>query len=175
MLQAPNGKCCHFKSTIFGEDILVKKLAKVGSTVLGVLIACGSAQVHADNCKGEDVLVTRIWETTDLGGGHTTTVWQAYSQLVSDFAPYHGTTGDCSGAILTTPDGKTQSMGYCARRDKDGDTYSLSWHQGPGADKGMWKATGGTGKFAGKQNSGWYETAWADGAMSGVTWGGTCK
>ena len=46
------------------------------------------------------------------------------------------------------PDGKTQSMGHCARRDKDGDTQSISWQQEPGADKGVWKSTGGTGKYA---------------------------
>ena len=77
--------------------------------------------------------------------------------------------------FLSTPDGKTQAMGYCARRDKDGDTSSISWHQAAGADKGMWKSTGGTGKFANRTDSGWYQAAMADGAMSSTVWGGTCR
>ena len=66
-------------------------------------------------------------------------------------------------------------MGYCARRDKDGDTQSISWHSAPGADKGVWKATGGSGKFAGRQDSGWFQNAVSDGKMSVSKWGGTCK
>ena len=69
----------------------------------------------------------------------------------------------------------TQSMGYCARRDKDGDTQSISWHSAPGADKGVWKSTGGSGKFAGKQDSGWFQGTVSDGKMSVSKWGGTCK
>jgi len=66
-------------------------------------------------------------------------------------------------------------MGYCARRDKDGDTYSHSYHRAPGADKGTWKRIAGTGKFAGRKASGWWQSAWADGVMSATKWGGTCE
>jgi hypothetical protein len=61
--------------------------------------------------------------------------------------------GECAGTILQTEDGKTQQVGYCARHDKDGGTQSISFHQAPGADKGEWKSTGGTGQFAGKAGS----------------------
>src|SRR5215471_17318645 len=40
---------------------------------------------------------------------------------------------------------------------------SLPRHQAPGADKGEWKSTGGTGKFAGKGGSGWFQTVLMDG------------
>jgi hypothetical protein len=71
-------------------------------------------------------------------------------------------------------DGKTQQTGYCARRDKDGDTTSISFYWPPGADKGEWKSTGGTGKFAGKQGSGWAQVVLADGKNLVVKWGGDC-
>jgi len=65
-------------------------------------------------------------------------------------------------------------MGYCARHDKDGDTQSISFHQAPGADKGEWKSTEGTGKFAGMVGSGWFQNVLMDGKNSVVKWGGDC-
>jgi hypothetical protein len=137
-------------------------------------LVCGS--VLADNCTGVDVLVTQTAETTEIATDHTITIWKAHSVIVSPDSIYNNTSGECSGTILSTPDGKTQSMGYCVRRDKDGDTASISWHQAPGADKGMWKSTGGTGKFAaGKRDSGWYQAVMANGLMSSTKWGGNCN
>lgn len=57
---------------------------------------------------------------------------------------------------------------------KDGDVASISWHQAPGAEKGEWKLIGGTGKFAGKQNSGWFQTVLANGRVQVAKWGGDC-
>ena len=150
------------------------KLTK-STIAAGVLLVFGSSLAYADSCTGTDVLVVRTNETTDLGKGHTITTFKAYSQNVSADSDRGGTTGECSGAVLATPDGKTQSMGYCARRDKDGDTYSSSWHRASGADKGTWRDMGGTGKFAGRKGSGWWQLAWADGVMIANAWGGTCE
>ena len=150
----------------------VKSCIRVPFTVL---LLCSASFAFGENCSGTDVFVTQTYETTELAKNHTIAVWKAYSQMVSPDSNYNGSTGECSGTYLTTPDGKTQGMGYCARRDKDGDTNSISWHLAPGAVKGTWKSTGGTGKFAGKQNSGWFQGAWADGAMSASKWGGKCQ
>jgi hypothetical protein len=141
----------------------------------GVLLIFGSSLAYADNCTGYDVMVVQTNETTDLGNGHTITTWKAYRQNVSADSDYGGTTGECSGARLDTPDGNWQAMGYCASRDKDGDTLSISWHIAPGAEKGTWRSIAGTGKFAGKQDSGWFQHAWTDGVMTTNTWGGTCE
>ena len=150
------------------------KLSK-SAVVTSVLLLFSSSFALADNCTGTDLHVTRTFETTDLGQGHTISVWKAYSQTVSADSNIGGMTGECSGAVLATPDGKTQSMGYCVRRDKDGDTYSASWHRASGADTGTWKRIAGTGKFEGTQASGWWKRAWGDGAMSANRWGGTCQ
>ena len=66
--------------------------------------------------------------------------------------------------------------GHCARRDKDGDTYSIEFALSPGGDKVQWKTIAGTGKFANSTaNSGWAQFKTADGKMAIVVWGGSCK
>jgi hypothetical protein len=160
------------RSALFSEDRMEFTKSIIAA---GVLFSFGASLAYADNCTGLNVFVRQTYETTDLGNGHTITTLKHYSQIVSADSFKGGTTGECSGAVLVTPDGEWQTMGYCARRDKDGDTYSESWHKAPGADKGTWKLTGGTGKFAGKQGSGWWQSAWADGVMRANQWGGTCQ
>ena len=95
--------------------------------------------------------------------------------LTSENSIYNLATGECSGAALTTPDGKTRATGYYARGDKDGDTASIEFAQAAGADKGTWRSTGGTGKFAGKTDSGWWQDVRSDGKMTITKWGGSCK
>ena len=150
-----------------------KKLATIAVAVGTGLFLCGTAL--ADTCTGYDVLVTTSADTRDLGNGMTLTTFQAESILTSEDSIYHLATGQCSGTALATPDGKVQSRGHCARHDKDGHTQSIEWSQGPGADKGMWKATGGSGKFAGKSDSGWFQSVRTDGKMFVTKWGGNCK
>jgi hypothetical protein len=130
----------------------------------------------ADNCTGYDVLVTQSAETNDLGKGHTVTVVSQSSLLITEDSPMHNLiSGACHGSLLTTPDGKTRGSGHCARRDKDGDTQSIEWSQAPGAERSMWKVTGGTGKFASKTGSGWGQGVRSDGKTYVVKWGGTCN
>jgi hypothetical protein len=128
----------------------------------------------ADTCTGFDALVTQSAETTDLGHGLKQTSIKAHSILFSNDSVYNLTAGECAGTTLQTEDGKTQSTGSCARRDKNGDTYGISWRQAPGTDKGEWKLTGGTGKYAGKQASGWFQNVLTDGKMFVTKWGGDC-
>src|SRR5215469_7207587 len=129
----------------------------------------------ADNCTGYDALVTQSAETTDLGHGLKQTSFRSTAMLFSDDSMYNLVGGECAGTVLQTEDGKTQQMGYCARHDKDGDTQSVSFQQAPGADKGEWKSTGGTGKFAGKENSGWFQNVLMDGKNLVTKWGGDCR
>jgi hypothetical protein len=128
----------------------------------------------ADNCTGYDVLVTTSADTRDLGNGMSLTVFRADSVLLSEGTIYNLATGECSGTVLATPDGKARMNGHCARKDKDGDTQSIEVWQAPGADKVMWKSTGGSGKFAGKNDSGWAQTIRSDGKMAVSKWGGSC-
>ena len=149
---------------------LLKCLFVIGTTLSTAGFAHG-----ADNCTGHDSLVVIYAETLDLGGGHTLTAFRQASMLTSDSNLYNLATGECSGAALSTPDGMVRVFGYCARRDKDGDSQSIEFSQAPGAEKGTWKSTGGTGKFAGKSASGWYQDVRTDGNMSVAQWGGNCR
>lgn len=133
-----------------------------------------SGSAIADNCTGNDSLVTVSASTLDLGKGMSLTVFQSESIVTSTNSHYDMTSGQCSGTTLVTPDGKQHTSGHCARRDKDGDLTSIEWSQGPGAEQGIWKTTGGTGKFAGKSDSGWYRNVLADGKRFNSKWGGNC-
>lgn len=144
--------------------------------LIGTSLFASSVALAADNCTGYDVLVTQTAETADLGKGHTLTFVRQASVLITEDAPiFNLVSGECQGSILTTPDGKARASGHCARRDKDGDTQSIEWAQAPGAQRNMWKLTGGTGKFAGKTGSGWAEGVRSDGKIYVVKWGGTCN
>ena len=149
------------------------KLLQSRLVVGASLMVCSVA--FADNCTGYDAQVSTNADTRDLGKGMTLTVFRSESIVISDDSIYQLGTGECSGTALATPDGKARSSGHCARRDKDGDTRGIEWSQAPGAEKGMWKSTGGTGKCAGKTDSGWWQQVRADGKMVVVKWGGTCK
>ena len=149
-------------------------LAAISIVLMTGLWLAGVAQ--AEQCSGYDVLVSQVSETTELSKGHTITVVRAHSMIVTDNPSdkYNLTIGECSGSIVNTPDGKATGTGACARRDKDGDTYSLEWGIAPGAERGTWKTVAGTGKFAGKLDSGWYQDVVADGKVFASKWGGTC-
>lgn len=134
------------------------------------------AAFAADNCTGYDVLVNTNANTLEVAKNHTLTVSRDASVVTtSDASIYNATTGECAGTFLATPDGKFQGTGFCARRDKDGDSQSIAWSLPAGADKGTWQSVGGTGKFAGKKASGWWQQIRQDGGMVVSKWGGTCN
>jgi hypothetical protein len=85
--------------------------------------------VLADNCSGYDVLVSQSAETIDLGKGQTLTVVRNYSMIVNNDPKSrdHLVVGECNGTFMNLPNGQSTGSGMCARKDKDGDTYSLQW------------------------------------------------
>jgi hypothetical protein len=148
----------------------------LASLLVAACLSSVDSAVAADNCTGYDNLVTISMETVDLGKGHTLTVLRQHSALTSEDAPiWNLVTGECSGTILATPDGKARALGHCLRRDKDGDSASIEWGLQPGADRGYWKYTGGTGKYAKVSGSGWAEVVRTDGKIEQYKWGGTCR
>ncbi len=151
------------------------RLRWVGCTAtLPLAIMCTSPAWAADTCTGYDVLVTQSADTADLGHGLKQTTVKQNSVVLSNNSIYKVVTGECSSTALQTPDGKMQMMGYCARHDKDGDAQSIAIRLVPGADKVEWKTTGGTGKYAGNQDSGWAQIVLTDGKISVAKWGGDC-
>ena len=148
-------------------------LLKMGLFLSMSGIACGSAL--ADNCNGRFTNVGQSADTLDLGNGHTLTNFVARGSSTSENSPMNAT-GACGGYVLTTPDGESRLAFACLRKNKDGDSYSDAGTMEPGASRGNWTQTGGTGVFAAKNgSSGWWEFTMNDGKVSSGKWGGNCK
>lgn len=147
---------------------------------LGMAAACCAvpAASFAAKCAGTNINNTISWEPTEISQGTTLATLRITSVTVGDDhgAPYHLVSGECVGSFLTTPDGKTQGSGSCARKDKDGDVLNEEWVtvEGTGA-KGIWKNVGGTGKFSNARNSGQFEFSPLQGKMGAVRWVGNCQ
>ena len=132
----------------------------------------------ADKCAGTNINNLVSWEPTEIAKGTTLATMRITSVTVSDdpSAAYHLVSGECIGTFLTTPDGKTQASGYCARKDKDGDVLNEEWVSTDGAGaKGNWKLAGGTGKFARAAGTAQWEFSQLQGKMAAVRWVGNCQ
>ena len=135
---------------------------------------CGT--VYADTCTGRSNNVAISAETLEVPDGHTMTVFVANSIGTSEnFPPLDSTFGKCGGYSVTTPDGKTRVVGVCVRQNKNGDSWADELVLEPGAERGTWTQFEGTGAFAGKNWSGWWQPVRDEGAMFSGTWGGDCN
>lgn len=142
---------------------------------LGTALFCCEASL-ADNCSGRFSNVTVSSETIEVAKGHSVTYFHARGTASSDdYAPFKASVGACGGYALAMPDGKVRVVGVCARKTKDGDSFSDEWSMEPGAQRGVWKQSGGTGALAGKANSGWWQVVADDGKTSTGIWGGNCN
>lgn len=143
-----------------------------GAALTAGAILSGTAT--AKECTGRWTNVGQSAETIDLGKGHTLTIFSARGSSTSDNTAMTGT-GQCGGYVLITPDGKTRLNYACARKTKDGDSWSDAGGIEPGADYGTWTQTGGTGVFAGKNHSGTWKVVADDGKVTTGTWTGNCQ
>jgi hypothetical protein len=153
------------------------KLMIACSGVLAGLL-CVPAVGVAARCAGTNINNLVSWEPTEIAKGTTLATLRITSVTVADDpgAPYHLVSGECIGAFLTTPDGKTTATGYCARRDKDGDVLNEEWVSTDGAgSKGIWKLAGGTGKFARAAGTAQWEFSQLQGKAAAVRWVGDCR
>lgn len=129
----------------------------------------------AENCSGRWSNVTVSSETVEVAKGHSVTYFYARGSATSDNYSAFNAVGACGGYALVMPDGKVRVVGVCARKNKDGDSYTDEWSLEPGAQRGVWKQSGGTGALAGKTNSGWWQSLAADGTTETGIWGGNCN
>ena len=148
-----------------------RKLAYFGS-LAGCLL--GANVAFADNCSGRYTNAGVSAETLEVAKGHTVTFSVTRGTTASDNSPFNAV-GECGGYFLQMPDGKTLAAGICTRKDKDGGSESDVWSLESGAERGTWKQVAGTGAFAGKNNSGWWQPMVDDGKANMGRWGGTCQ
>lgn len=152
------------------------------NTILAVAVAAAAVVLtpaaHARECNGYNTHVLISAEVNDMGNGHTLMTFRNHDILVTDDPSdiFNMLMGECSGTMLSTPDGRSSSAGYCIRKDKDGNSASIDWAWAPGADKGTWHTTGGTGKYADLEASGWWTPVATDGGKQGINrWVGNCS
>ena len=142
---------------------------------VGLVASAGLPVFAADNCSGTFNTVNTSSSTFEAAKGHSMTSF-VYNQISrSENAPLFNVAGECTGYMLPTPDGKAQMAGACIQKAADGSSYSVVWELAPGAERGTWKLIGGTGKFAGKKASGWWQTQFSEGKLGFGVWGGTCE
>ena len=147
------------------------------SIVLGISTLVGlwaSGSALADSCGGRWTSVTTWSDTLEVAKGHTVVFYAARSSSTSDNSPFN-VVGECGGYVLTMPDGKVKVSGICTRKGKDGDSESDEFSLEPGAERGTWRLASGTGRFAGKSYSGWWQGLVDDGKASTGLWGGNCQ
>jgi hypothetical protein len=145
------------------------------TAVVAATLACAAAS-HAAKCAGTNINYDVHWEETEIGKGTKLATWRGASVTVADDsgAAYHLISGECVGSALTSPDGKTRMVGWCARVDKDGDVLYEQWSDFD-ASAGTFKNIGGTGKFAKTATTARYEFTQLNGKSSSVPWVGDCK
>jgi hypothetical protein len=144
-----------------------------------IAIACAGPTVAlAGKCAGTNINNLVSWDQTEIAKGTTHATLRVTSVTVSDdpSAPSHLVSGECIGVCVMTPDGKTKCSGTCARADKDGDVLNEEWvSTNDAGDKGTWKNTGGTGKFAKAGNTAQWEVHKLQGKATAVRWVGNCQ
>lgn len=133
-----------------------------------------SSAASADSCTGRVNGVSESASTFKVDNGHTMVVFTNFNIGTSEDSPLNSA-GKCGGYAITTPDGKTKLVGVCVRKAKNGDSWADEWVLEPGAERGTWKQIGGTGVFAGKNWSGWWQPISDDGQLFMGKWGGNCN
>jgi hypothetical protein len=156
------------------EDVMetTRNLTYFGSFA-AILIAANAAL--ADNCSGQYTNVGMSAQTLEVATGHKVTFFVARGSSIRNDTTTDDLVGECGGYTLTMPDGKTITSGICTRKGKDEDSESDVFSMEPGAERGTWKQISGTGSFAGKNNSGWYQPTMSDGTTNVGKWGGNCQ
>ena len=155
----------------------MNKANTLGTLALVVASCVVSPAALAAPCSGTNINSTQTWTPSEVVKGVQVSILKFASVIVSDDpnAPFHLASGECVGSLLLGADGKTTAgSGYCARKDKHGDTVHEEWTvTSPG--KGTSKVAGGTGKFA---NASWtysWQHRPLHGPLAAVRWSGDCR
>lgn len=151
-------------------------MKKVKPLLLAMAVFCAIPTVSiAAKCGGTNINHLVASDSTEISKGTTLTTVRLTSVIVSEDAnaAYHLLAGECIGALLRGPDGKTQGSGNCSRKDKDGDVLNEEWAVSGG--KGTSKFAGGTGKFSAAGGTTQWESTPLQGKTSAVRWTGNCQ
>ena len=144
-----------------------------GLFITGALVVASVAQ--AADGGGTATYVTTWSEMIKLPGGRALQRAHLKTVIIVDKgdALFHLQPQDCSGSVALGADGKVEdSAGACSAVDKDGDTWWISYHNGPQGN--VWTILGGTGKFKGLKGGGTStELAMTGDGRQHITWKGS--
>ncbi len=151
---------------------------RINALVLVALFGYSAGPAFSAACSGYNAHFPLYGGEIEVAKGHKMLTFRSHDSVIADDpkSVWNTTIGECAGTMIMLPDGKSTALGHCARKDKDGDSVSLEWAIAAGAEKGTWKIVGGTGKFAGRTDSGWWTAGAPTENGSAVNrWGGECK
>lgn len=141
------------------------------------LLLSANAFAKEEQC-GEYTSVDIGESTVDMGKKTTFMHFRSSTQmLAADGSKYNNLSGQCTGGAVIFSDKTVEASGLCAVEDVDGDVLTYSFTQARGQQEGRYLRKGGTGKFAGSRESGWFRPLKLDGEITRGEWGGkdACK
>ena len=133
-----------------------------------------SAHVRAKSDQCGDYTSVDLGESTvDMGKKTTFVHFRSSTQMhAEEGSKYNNLTGQCTGGALVFPDQTVEAEGLCAVEDVDGDVLTYTFTQARGQKEGRYARKGGTGKFAGSRETGWFRPIKLDGDITRGEWGG---
>lgn len=146
------------------------------TAALALLISV-NATAKEETC-GEYTSVDIGESTLDMGNKTSFMHFRSSTQMhAADGSKYNNLTGQCTGGAVIYPDKTVEASGLCAVEDVSGDVLTYSFTQARGQMEGRYLRKGGTGKFAGSRESGWFKPIKLDGDITKGEWGGkdSCK
>jgi hypothetical protein len=148
------------------------------AAVFGLLnFSTVNAKEAADTC-GEYTSVDVDEKVIDMGKDTKFMAFRSSTQMnSSDGSKYNQLSGQCTGGAVIYADRTIEAEGLCAVTDIDGDTLTYVFTQGRLAKEGKFIRKGGTGKFIGSKETGWYHPVSLNGDLTTGNWGGksACK
>jgi hypothetical protein len=137
-----------------------------------VLFMSSHALAKSDQC-GEYTSVDIGEATVEMGKKTAFVHFRSSTQLnAAEGSKYNNLTGQCTGGALVFPDQTLEAQGLCAVQDVDGDVLTYTFTQARGQKEGRYARKGGTGKFAGSRETGWFRPVKLDGEITRGEWGG---
>jgi hypothetical protein len=145
----------------------------------GALALLLSVNAHAKEATcGEYTSVDLGESTLDMGNKTAFMHFRSSTQMhAADDSKFNNLTGQCTGGAVIYPDKTVEASGLCAVEDVHGDVLTYAFTQARGQMEGRYLRKGGTGKFAGSRESGWFKPIKLDGEITRGEWGGKdgCK
>lgn len=142
------------------------------------LIMTTPAMAKDDDLCGEYTSVDTGEQRIEMGNKTTFIHFRSSTQMYGpEGSRYHQLSGQCTGGAVVYADGSVEADGLCAVEDTDGDVLTYAFSQGRRAREGKYMRKGGTGKFAGSKETGWYKPVSLNGEITTGNWGGkgACK